>query len=670
VAPLADPVRELRLGPGRWVLLPSGFLRFWLEGEGTMSPADYLAFERVPAQRGMTIVTRPLGPAGRVMVHPRHVGTGVAVQLLSLATGLERWVAGDRLAEPVQMPAGEAVALLREGQQRRCVAVSRPVRVRPGQTVTLDPLPPPPPGTDLVLRLEKFGKPFLTDRPGEFAFLDGAGELRPPAALVVDSATLLAIWYDLPGRRGTLVASPTGFTSATAEVTLAAGAVEEVNLQVRPLPRLEVGLEVPPEWAEGELQLEVLLEGRPVARQPVTDLLAPTVFEEVPAERLLLRLSAPPWEIWGEADATSEPEVRAILAARPVRLYGKVSRCGRPAAAEVSFRTGADRWVSFPLDEQGRYEGVVFTPVQVARLALPGAGEWIELLARPVLADREQNFILPCNAFTVQVREAGSGQAVPAATVGVTSAAGGGGPGFGVSVLTDEEGVAALPPLRPGTLRLAVSAEGYDSATVERQVLSTDREVRLDVQLRRRAPGCPALLLLPDGRPAAGAEVAAFAAAAEALLWQGQADGAGQLELPPLPGAWGLARHGHAGATPFPWPTGPCREVLQVPLHPRGPLRRARVVGTEGRPLPWARVLLWLAGQRCGAVATQWLLGQPGADGEGRVAAEGLPPGGVDLLAWLPEESLDRRGFAGELDARRTAWAPLPATVAIVGVER
>lgn len=79
VAPLADPVRELRLGPGRWVLLPSGFLRFWLEGEGTMSPADDLAFERVPAQRGMTIVSRPLGPAGRAMVHPRHVGTGVAV---------------------------------------------------------------------------------------------------------------------------------------------------------------------------------------------------------------------------------------------------------------------------------------------------------------------------------------------------------------------------------------------------------------------------------------------------------------------------------------------------------------------------------------------------------------------------------------------------------------
>jgi len=255
-----DWTDELVHPAGKWLLLPKGVFRYWLEAPGLVSaPPSYMAFGPASGSRGLAIVSRPLTPTGQVVLAPEHAETpGLVVQLLEVTTGFQRWVTGEGLHRPVQLPAGEAVALLGDFARRRMTAVSRPREVSPGGLTVVDPTPPEPPNSDLVALVTNTSAPFDPESEIHISFTPSEGAPIPPDVTVVGHTTLLAIWYGRRERRGSVVVAPAGLTRAEADVTLPPGRMESVVLSVRALPSLEVVLSLPEGFPREDLRLELL----------------------------------------------------------------------------------------------------------------------------------------------------------------------------------------------------------------------------------------------------------------------------------------------------------------------------------------------------------------------------------------------------------------------------
>jgi hypothetical protein len=203
-------------------------------------------------------------------------------------------------------------------------------------------------------------------------------------------------------------------------------------------------------------------------------------------------------------------------------------------------------------------------------------------------------------------------------------------------VTTDQEGVAWLPPLRPGRVEVTARAEGYVpmGEAVEKDV-EEEAEGHLDLTLEPLGEMVSLRLRLPSGAAAEGAEVALVDGAGSIFL-ERRADAEGLVALPRNRPALALARHPQTAFDWRLWDPSKVEEgsVWGLALSP-GPLR-VRVMDPWGKdPSPRARIVLWCEGTLLADAALFWLTHtRPMADPAGYWHIERPPLRPLGIVAW------------------------------------
>ncbi len=365
-----------------------------------------------------------------------------------------------------------------------------------------------------------------------------------------------------------------------------------------------------------------------VSQMPHEGLLSPASPEVVtaaPAER------SPPLEPAATA-ADGVVEVRVTAGGEPlpgaeVRLYAAPDGAGRPWRRAGEGRT----------DRAG-----------AVRLAAR-AGSYLAAARAPGLAAGRAELVRSAADATTRVDVA----LEPAAALDGRAAAPGGGPIAGARVRavpllsrwpgfsapsappeetaiaqTDAAGAFRIAGLAPGSFAVSVEASGYHPVLLPRVAVPGDA-LAIAVEPLGAAEGA---VVLPDGRPAAGASVRAASADHGASATAG-ADGRFRIAAPA--GTYALVatlgdRAGALGAA-VAIAAGETSRTPALRLGPASALEGS-VSRSTGAPAAGAEVALFLHG-------TPELVARALADPDGRFALRGLAPGAYDLRAVAPEAS-------------------------------
>lgn len=226
----------------------------------------------------------------------------------------------------------------------------------------------------------------------------------------------------------------------------------------------------------------------------------------------------------------------------------------------------------------------------------------------------------------------------------------------------DSAGVAVLPPLRPGEAVIRARAEGYlpsESLHLEVEPHADDEELTL--RLQKTKPEQRLRLLLPDGKPALGAQIRAQSSLANAVpLWYGSTDAQGVVQLPrEAIGSVLLVRHPQAGFLVQSFQDEVTTHELVWTLPAAAPPLWVKVRQLDGRPAPWVSLALWSTEWRLSGSTLAWLTFSAAAatDREGLWQVRQLPQRSIYLLAWSAEQTTSLQ--AGELDPLAVA-VPFP----------
>lgn len=709
LTPPDDPDVELVYPCGVWSEVPSGKYLFWIEGGWRMSPhAGFFGHDG----QSQTIGDR-LGPAGRVALPPREVEQAsgdLVLELLQADTPREGkslwWEIVRRkpvreVGEGLLMPAGRVVGALLDRKKRRFVALSRPFEVASGRTVEV-PLQRPAGRAYLMVRLQRdryVRAKTIADLGAALALQQGDGE-RPPDVTIETSEHVHGIWYDLSPGRGELRAEANGTFLVPRQLDLAPGRIERVTGDLDPGPALTVEVDLPAAVRDGPLALEVrrLPGGEVRAKKRINHR---QTFEGLPPALLEVELQTRLGPFAREVDLRSGKDGYVLLKPELVTLQGTVYRGDEGHPATLTFSTAGGVEVEATADEEGAYEAVLLEPPRSVSIELAGVRQepYFEVFWTPIDPAREKDFHLSDAAFAVKVLDALTRQGIAGASVMIRNVytpeepAGdvGGNPGPGgpparaarpgkreqviaQQASTDEKGVASLPPLRPGSLELRAAAEGYLAMRrpVQAQVLDGKTDQVFEVLLEPLGATARLRLLLPDGAPAAGAEVSLVdSLAAGHGLYSGRANGDGLVELPREPAGVALVKHPGAAFLVRAWRPGEDEgEVMwDLPMAAGRPLT-VQVQDASGREAaPNAELALWIAGHRLSGAALAWLTGSPPlADARGSWTGARLPRGPVAVLAW--GRGVRSEAAAGSLDAQATAVGfPWPDPVEVRALE-
>jgi hypothetical protein len=215
----------------------------------------------------------------------------------------------------------------------------------------------------------------------------------------------------------------------------------------------------------------------------------------------------------------------------------------------------------------------------------------------------------------------------------------------------DDEGVAVIPPLWPGSVRVNVSAIGYASKLPPIEVEVSESDAALPVEIRLHSTGeiVTVGLQLPDGSPAVGA----FAAVTENPSItigrpHARADDHGEVKLPRNLTGFVMVRHPDAAFLVRPWPPEEDEPTLRWTLTPAAPPLTIRVRDTAGeRFAVGAPVALWVNGVRLSGEALRWLADAiPMVQWDGSWTGNNLPMEPVSIAAWtgrIPAEEPGER---------------------------
>ncbi len=678
MVPATDLDTVLSWPAGEWFLPPNGKYKFWIEGNGQITPySSVLNYQRVPFEGQGTAAVMPVEPAGTVaLAADVPITTSSVLRLIHLDSHnrapfplreLSRSVRGAAMQQGALMPEGLVVAALVDSDSGDYLALSRPAEVRRDAVTTVHPQAPRSPNTDLLVRLER--PVLLTEHEQYDVELTISGEQGPsrePDVLIPTTDRLYAIWYAASDSPVTLeVRSPSVFLPVETLV-LRSGKVESFRGSMRALPDVEARLELPDSLVDLEdSELEVVLD-RP-SNPSVRKLEVPPgtrVFQlkNVVAAPVEIRLHAGPWTFRRPLDLSDGLDATVVFEPRPISVTGTVYLGDREHPATIEFRTNRDyEFLPFESDDEGFYEAELFNKgvyaVAVRLRGRPGVAH-TELLERVLREDATLDFRLPDNRFSVRVVDAETREGI----AGAGLAAGNkhlsqGGPlrmagaekNSVLNLETDDDGVAYLRPLHPGELTVSAWAKGYESPEdqFKETIAEGDDGREILIELEPLGDSTRLQLRWPDGRPATGAEVRLQSSLGNSVpVWSGTADGDGSVELPEESGTWVLTRHALGGwlIRPRPAPgTGPLTWTLGTDL-------RSLVVEVSRKweePARWARLAVWIEDRCVFGQTLSWFAGAPvAANGEGFWRAS-LPVAPLKILAWSSSQEVDPLALEG-----------------------
>ncbi|HYK03061.1 MAG TPA: carboxypeptidase-like regulatory domain-containing protein [Thermoanaerobaculia bacterium] len=613
----------------------------WLERGRSITPAQHAL------QQGE--MRLPLVPAATLSI---DAPPGLRIRLLHLGERGARtaFIRDVNPSAPVLMPAGRLLAVATD-TGGRVAAVSRPVNA--------------PANVETKQRLEAF--------PGEasvYAVLSGGDSTGLVPQVTSESLAkqadvlmripdaLIAVWYAVDARTAELAAASETMMIVPQQLRLRPGSVTEVRAELRELPGITVEIA-----AESDAAREALKNGR----LRLTAIDDETVLRELPVggesrhrfDRIrpgiyTVVLALERWSYVRRAEVSVHGDASVAIAARPLEISGTVTRNGSPARANVALRSGRNL-VAARTDEQGAYELHVW---QAGRYQLEIAPDveqmepFIEMVR--IRGDETLDFDFPDNEYTLRVSDSVTREPVAGASISVLTSwndADGGERRTGRKVVVDERGLAALPPLFVGSIELHARADGYYDAeprTVRIPAGAQGAPQLIDIALRPVSDGVTLTLLLPDGRPAAGAEVLLLRDTSGAVIWGDRADEAGVVRVPNSPGAAVVAvRHPNAASIVRAWQSG--SDELRWPLPPSAP--QPLVVKAEsrtGEPLRNALVVAWIGDLRVSEQLLSFVTWSGSfTDRAGLWTARNLPAAPLRLLVVSNRADLSVAGTGG-----------------------
>ena len=553
----------------------------------------------------------------------------------------DRPVPRGEVLTPLAVPAGDVVALIVDGRGD-VVALSPSARVPADGQETVEWPRRPRSGADLVVILDRPRTP-AADRPDLVAVaLEVGSQRRRPDHVANGADRLMAIWRGVDARSGRLVAESDRLWMPSHEVTLRARQVTTIRSSLRVLPRLEVGVATLPAEAEGLDVPEMTLTIRRVSdgtalRQQVVEAGKSYSFDSLPAELLDATLQIGEWKILKKADLSGGDDGSIDFALVPIVVRGTVFYGDNPAPAEISFHQ-FDKWIEIASADDGRYSIVLWQPrhyfIDVRVRSRGARAPFREAVM--LTKSRTLDFRVPMTALAVRVTNATDGAPVAGALVSARNEWRDAARGQQAQVLpvrTDDNGTADLPPLRPGTVDLTVTAEGfYPEERVGLSVEDSPVLRTLDIVLRPLGESQRVRFRLPGGAPAAGAEIVAVRLSDMKSLWRGTSRGDGSVDLPrSLSGSLILVRHAAAGGIVVPWSidTPPTWQLPRAAPPVSVRVRRAR----SEEPVQ-ARVVIWMSGVALHGPHLAFLAwSAPSSGADGVWVAKNLPPEPLEVAA-------------------------------------
>lgn len=345
-------------------------------------------------------------------------------------------------------------------------------------------------------------------------------------------------------------------------------------------------------------------------------------------------------------------------------LRGRVYLGERPVAARLEFLEGGGGVKREVESDLAGYYTLAATGVlrQVKIELKERAGKYFyEFFPQRIEAAGERDFRLPDTEVQVKLVDAATGQGVPEAALRLRNSyrlvdktgqpiapktAGAAPPTSSVAQAekTGKNGEATFYYLRPGEVEIGAVAEGYKpaDAPLRLAIAEGSKKHQVEIRLQPQAKKAGLLILLPDGRPAAGANVRLLAKLEPfELLASATAGKDGRARLPEeMAGAWIGIHHPEGAFHLGRWqPAGaPNNAEIKLEKAAEKPLVvRATIAGEK---LAYAEVVLWAGGQRLATQLLYQLTGaKPMTDEEGIfTAATSLPRGAVKILVFSRQD--------------------------------
>lgn len=667
--------------------------RVWVEGGWQISPFSYSATATEDRFED-GVVSLPVVQAGRVVLPPTFGERHQLLWLLSLEprldggelrSGLSKHRVVAEIGLGVLMPSGLAVGALWDPRRRSYVALSRPFTVKAGETVDV-PLMHPGRNRHLVIELQRSSIARTSDHDWLDLKATSGDELLPDVSLSTDDR-LFGLWYDLEPQAMRL-------SGASAQDALAPPlvldsrpkGVEHVAAVLSPRPGLDVDLIRPVLMEEGEttLELRTLPDGEVVARETLGRGVWSHHFARLMPRQLVVELQTRYGNFAERVDLSEGDTGYVLLEPDVILISGTVFRGDQPHPADLTFLAVDQSTVKARTDPEGRYEIATLVALRNVTVALDGieTPPYVDFFLEAISRSQRIDFHLPDVEFKAKVLDAASGEGIPLAEVFVRNefvpkAGAEHGSRHDKAIaqksVADEEGVALLPPLRPGTVELRASAPGYfqmHESLIE-EVREGGSQRVLEIFLEPIGKQVQVHLKLPNGQPAAGASVLLVDSLVSArALFSAQADENGVARVSKEVRGTVLIRHPDTAFLVRDWLGEETTDEVEWAL-PRA----------SGRPLslqvkdPWneetprrAWLAIWTDGRRLSGLTLSWLTGVNSAtDVNGFWSATNLPEAPVAVLAWPVNR---HGGDAGLLNPLATDIAfPWPDLVMLAASE-
>lgn len=567
------------------------------------------------------------GPKGTLRV----ISDGSSVEVLSLITPTDGAALRSAFARrgpsgaPLSVPAGRVIAQVFD-RAGRLLEISEPIAVRTAEETRWRP------ESDrhravLIAKISRDHDARADEEP-KLVAIDAAGSHLADAFVAGDDE-LVGVWYGLSPGSVRVVAISQHFWIRDATAVLAGGGPKAVEAALLPLPNLTVTIAASPEVKQrslGKLELDVgpAADSKSVRRRIPVEIGRSFSITSLQPELVAVRLRADGVDLTRRVDLSAGKDATLTLRLQPIVVAGTLFRGDEPSSGRVTF--DADQDIAALADDSGRFEATLWEPRRYIVGASVGAAADTPpfTLELPLTSSQHLDIHVPANRILVHVVDRETGEPVARASVSVANRWTGGGSAV---VIPAQRGETALPPLHLGTAEVRARAAGYaDSAPVALTVDDSLGAMTINIQLTRRAGSTSAFTItMPDSTPAAHAEVAAWAG--ERMLWHGEADQDGHVDVPlDVVEKQLIVRHPAAASAVLILANAEANSVRLEPAAPPLVVKVFSAAGAEIGPAP-ARITIWpLGGVRLtGAAAgfATWSIAATGPDSV--FIARGLP---------------------------------------------